>query len=337
MGFWDYDAGTGRDLPASFDTSVTLDIANIRGYVEVEDYYKEWCEIGATGDADMVKLSLDAGNTYLLAAYGAGYGGTADIDPGFALYDSGGNRLQVVSNTTLGTQTGNDGQADIYFTAGASGTYYMLSWSDAAAGSSQATGVYSVFASQVAAGTGPDATSGTAGDDTLSGSGSGDLILGGGGDDWIEGQAGADVIYGNRAEDILWGQGGADILYGGQDDDQIGGGDGADVVYGNFGVDLVWGNDGDDHVYGGQDNDVLWGHAGNDSLYGNLHDDQLKGGSGADYLDGGGGSDTAVFENASTSYAISRVDADTLVVGEDTLVGIETLSFSDGTLDTDLF
>ena len=74
------------------------------------------------------------------------------------------------------------------------------------------------------------------------------------------------------------------------------------------------------------------------TVNGGTGNDILSGGLGDDTLGGGAGQDTATFTGVMSSYRFSH-SASGLVVtdalggeGSDTLVGIETLSFSDGDL-----
>ncbi|RAK50813.1 calcium-binding protein, partial [Phenylobacterium soli] len=88
----------------------------------------------------------------------------------------------------------------------------------------------------------------------------------------------------------------------------------------------------------GAGNDTLDGGAGNDLIKGEAGDDLLTGGSGNDVIDGGAGSDTAVFSGAQANYSVA-VQADGSVIvtdlrtgspdGTDTLTNVETLKFSD--------
>jgi len=89
-------------------------------------------------------------------------------------------------------------------------------------------------------------------------------------------------------------------------------------------------------------NDVLVGTAQKDWLHGLDGNDTLTGGGGNDLLDGGAGNDTAIFAGAMADYSVittngvititdnqPTVDGDD---GTDTLVGIETLQFKDGSI-----
>ncbi len=81
----------------------------------------------------------------------------------------------------------------------------------------------------------------------------------------------------------------------------------------------------------------LTGNIAANAINGGDGDDTLSGGSGSDTLDGGDGTDIAVFTGPSGEYTILRTNGSTMVTdntadrdGEDTLINIETLQFSDG-------
>ncbi|EYD76425.1 calcium-binding protein, hemolysin-type [Rubellimicrobium mesophilum DSM 19309] len=90
-----------------------------------------------------------------------------------------------------------------------------------------------------------------------------------------------------------------------------------------------------DTLSGGQVGDVIRGLGGDDTLQGNGGDDRLE---------GGGGMDSAVFSGALSDYSIERnADGSVTVTdlgggssdGEDQLVAVERLVFSDAVVDTD--
>ncbi|MES2902071.1 MAG: DUF4214 domain-containing protein [Pseudomonadota bacterium] len=79
------------------------------------------------------------------------------------------------------------------------------------------------------------------------------------------------------------------------------------------------------------------GSAYDDVIKGNSLDNVLRGGSGNDWLDGDAGIDTAVFAGARSDYLLSTAMGKVFLSardgrsGLDTLVGIEKISFADGT------
>lgn len=108
-------------------------------------------------------------------------------------------------------------------------------------------------------------------------------------------------------------------------------GSGNDTVLGASDDNGLWGNDGDDSIDGRGGDDDLWGGAGNDLL---------TGGAGNDLLAGGAGHDRLILTGARADYA-AALTFDGLVLtdlrggspdGIDTLMGVEEVTFTDGTL-----
>ncbi|WP_375429399.1 hypothetical protein [uncultured Sphingomonas sp.] len=95
-----------------------------------------------------------------------------------------------------------------------------------------------------------------------------------------------------------------------------------------------------DVLHGTNYTDTIDGNAGNDKIAGFGGDDVLQGGLGDDFLDGGLGSDAALFAGAKTTYSIVTSGGTTMIRddasgidgddGTDTLIGIETVRFNDG-------
>ncbi len=82
--------------------------------------------------------------------------------------------------------------------------------------------------------------------------------------------------------------------------------------------------------------DTLVGGKGNDLLYADRGNDFVHASAGNDRIDGGQGTDTLYYALARAEYVLGRDAAGNLLVvkpnGFDTLTGIETLSFSDGSI-----
>ncbi|WP_186466243.1 FG-GAP-like repeat-containing protein, partial [Azospirillum brasilense] len=101
------------------------------------------------------------------------------------------------------------------------------------------------------------------------------------------------------------------------------------------GPDIIAALAGNDTVYAGDGHDWIDGGAGNDLLYGENGNDVLTGGAGNDTLVGGSGDDVAVFSGAFANYTITRSGTSVIVRdtvgsdGTDTLIGVETLFFTD--------
>ena len=85
-------------------------------------------------------------------------------------------------------------------------------------------------------------------------------------------------------------------------------------------------------------NDSLSGLGGNDLIIGGASHDTLTGGGGDDLLIGSSGDDLAIYSQAQTDFSF-KGEPDRIEVigasGRDTLVGIESLEFSDGTVAVD--
>lgn len=133
----------------------------------------------------------------------------------------------------------------------------------------------------------------------------------------VQAGRGDDKVVGNQAVNVLLGASGNDVLLGMAGDDKLFGGLGADRLDGAAGSDVLTGSTGDDLMIGQAGNDVFNGGAGNDDLR------------------GGEGGDTAFYAKAAAAYTVTTASGTTTVRDiatneADTLIGIETLQFSDG-------
>jgi 2',3'-cyclic-nucleotide 2'-phosphodiesterase (5'-nucleotidase family) len=190
-------------------------------------------------------------------------------------------------------------------------------------------------------GHGDDILKGGKGADRLDGGHGNDTLKGGNGDDRLDGGHGDDTLNGGKGDDRLDGGHGDDTLNGGAGDDRLDGGHGNDTLKGGDGNDSLNGGKGDDRLVGGNGDDTLNGGKGDDRLVGGNGDDTLTGGKGDDTLIGGEGEDSAIFSGARADYEIVQ-DGDTVTItelrangdGVDTLSDVETLVFSDQTVDT---
>jgi Ca2+-binding RTX toxin-like protein len=218
-------------------------------------------------------------------------------------------------------------------------------------------------------GGGPDSSLVLISVENVDGSPRNDVILGDDNDNELSGSNGSDLVRGRGGDDILWEyDGDNDTLDGGDgndtvrfDDDAAGavvanlaagvvandGAGGTDQLISvenlesGAGNDSLTGGDGDNRLNGGAGADTLDGGAGNDRLIGGIGNDRLIGGTGNDILDGGSGQDTAVYSGNQNDFRLSLGAGGSVRVerksdGEtDTLLGIEALQFSDGTLAVD--
>jgi Ca2+-binding RTX toxin-like protein len=107
-------------------------------------------------------------------------------------------------------------------------------------------------------------------------------------------------------------------------------------------IENAIGGSGHDMIIGNAANNVLWGGPGNDTLWGLAGDDILIGGPGNDFLNGGEGINIAGYSGSSSQYAwFQNGDGSWTVVdnragspeGQDTLINIARLSFTDGLFD----
>lgn len=123
----------------------------------------------------------------------------------------------------------------------------------------------------------------------------------------------------------------------------IDGGDGNDTIIGGTSFDIFSGGDGGDILFGNAYDDVLHGNAGNDTIDGGEGNDLLSGGQGDDEIFGGIGDDTLQLSGTVRDYLVEAHDQGVLISGPDGtdyVVGVEFVSFDDGsfaTLDTNGF
>ncbi|HEX8621415.1 MAG TPA: Ig-like domain-containing protein [Allosphingosinicella sp.] len=96
----------------------------------------------------------------------------------------------------------------------------------------------------------------------------------------------------------------------------------------------------DDSIFGDNGNDILNGGAGNDYIDGGNGSDLISGGAGNDVLDGGNGQDTVVYAGKRSDYRLFEGLNGAIVIrdlragsadGEDRLLSVERVQFSDGT------
>ena len=95
-------------------------------------------------------------------------------------------------------------------------------------------------------------------------------------------------------------------------------------------------------VNGSAGADALVGGSGDDQLFGLGGDDTLNPGAGSNQLDGGAGLDTALYAGARAAHTLSAAGGGQWLLekpdasGEDSLAGVERLSFTDGKLALDV-
>lgn len=201
---------------------------------------------------------------------------------------------------------------------------------------------------------GEDTISGGTGNDTIQGGPSSDLISGDEGNDSVNGDSGDDTINGNDGNDTLRGSKGDDLIEAGIGSDWLLGGSGNDTINGENGDDTLFGSFRDDLLTGDEGNDSLIGGSGNDELFGGSGDDTLKGGPGDDVLldeegdnlffastgnesfTGGDDEDTVKYPSSSDRFFTFEGTLESFTIssplyGEDTLINIDFVEFTDGT------
>jgi len=113
-------------------------------------------------------------------------------------------------------------------------------------------------------------------------------------------------------------------------------------ISGTIFADLFQGHDNGEVVDLGNGNDILEGFGGNDSLFGGAGDDTILGGEGDDllspsfgddFIDGGSGVDSVSLSGLLSDYSITIDNGVYQIIGiegSNTLINVETASFSDG-------
>lgn len=295
---------SGASSGASLGTSsASVTIRNDDAAVPTDDYRADTATTGvvlvngaaSTGkiekvdDCDLFKVTLAAGTSYAFSLVGTG----GALNPYLELYSPG--LLGLAMNDDANGST----NAQIIYTATASGTYYLAAW-DTATG----TGSYSLSAKLV---TSLNLT-GDAYANLLTGAKYDDVLKGMGGDDWLVGDAGNDMLDGGTGADFMEGGLGNDTYVVDNIQDwvleSIASG-GTDLV--QSGLSLTLASNVENltltgsaaiNGYGNTLANVLQGNAAANSLDGGSGNDKLIGGNGSDKLYGGAGSDFFVFNVA---------------------------------------
>ncbi len=113
------------------------------------------------------------------------------------------------------------------------------------------------------------------------------------------------------------------------------------IAYGTL-IENAFGGSGNDTLYGNDTGNDLRGNGGNDVLYAGAGNDLLRGNLGNDTLDGGTGRDVAVYVGTHEIFSVALSTAGATITdksgaeGSDTLLNIERVDFSDGTLALDI-
>ena len=172
-------------------------------------------------------------------------------------------------------------------------------------------------------------------DQTIYGTDNTETINGGSGDDTISGREGDDIINAGEGDDRF------DDFSVGNGNDMINMGAGDDIAYGGDGTDTISGGTGNDTLSGENGNDIIDGGDGNDAINGGAEDDTITGGAGNDTIEGSSGTDTAIYSGNWSDYTITLSSGAYTIVdnrsgspdGTDTVSGIDSFQFADGTVD----
>ncbi|MGE5504186.1 MAG: tandem-95 repeat protein [Actinomycetota bacterium] len=127
-------------------------------------------------------------------------------------------------------------------------------------------------------------------------------------------------------------------LAGSTGNDTLTGDAGNDVLMGGAGTDTLIGNGGNDSLYGGAGDDLMTVGDGSSYVFGGDGNDRVVLGAGTHYVDGGAGTDTAEVSGTRSHYELRYTGSgvvvrDMTVQGSvATLVNVENLAFSDGTI-----
>ncbi|MCJ2034860.1 beta strand repeat-containing protein [Methylobacterium sp. J-068] len=317
------DGGLGRDTAVFAGKFADYRIVDVGGAVTVTDLNPADTDEG-TDTIQGVELLKFSDKTY-----------TVNIPNG--LFTNGNDTVDFA------TVTAGSYQAGTQYAAGAGDDVVHLAGTAAAAA---AAGYDTTLAFD-----------GGLGNDTITGGGLNDWIKGGDGDDVIDGGAGSDRMEGGLGNDTYY----VDVTAVGTSGDLV-------IEKFNEGVDTVistvthtlksnvenltlvgtgeisgFGNELANTIIGNDAKNSLKGDLGNDVLYGMGGNDSITGGAGNDTIDGGLGTDIALYLGVRADYTVT-ITAGRVVItdnnpadiggdeGTDTLVGVEILKFSDGTL-----
>ena len=223
----------------------------------------------------------------------------------------------------------------------------------------------------ISGGAGNDTITAGDGGNTINGGAGDDGITTGSGNDFVNAGVGNDTVITGGGADVTTVNGGIDTVDSGSEADRLivdysssttavngsvtggtlaGGYDGAfadlagtsSVVFHNTeNFTVITGSD-NDVITTGDGADVLDGGAGSDQLNSGGGNDTLLSGLGNDALDGGNGTDTVIFSGARSDYQVNDLGNGVLQTidlrsgspdGTDTLVNMESFSFTDGTFD----
>lgn len=165
-----------------------------------------------------------------------------------------------------------------------------------------------------------------------------------GGSDVLIGDGGANRLEGRGGNDTLFGLDGRDVLIGGAGNDSLEAGEGVNqLLDGGLGDDFLRsGGGGQETLRGGAGDDTLVADGGAFDFYeGGADDDLIQVLGGLNSIDGGAGTDAVQFFDSFSAFDFvlsgsgelkvfpAGQNPDSLSVGQNTLVNVETLIFAD--------
>ncbi|RFP19460.1 MULTISPECIES: DUF4214 domain-containing protein [unclassified Duganella] len=316
--------------PGSFGPSVLIhELGHTLGLKHPGNYNSTGGDIdgpflpAATDNLDYSQMSYNTGSGYPLNhKYG--------ITP--ALYDI--QAMQYLYGANMSYHAGNDsynfvqnsplqciwdaGGSDTFnFSACTSAVTINLnagSFSSTAPGYNNISIAYNVTIEGAVAGSGGS---------TIYANGSGDVITGG---------AGADIIYEGAGSDTITGNGGRDtVVFSGAYSHYVLTGNAAALVVTGDGTDMLSGIE----VLQFSDRSIDLSNGGQ-FINGSASDDKLVAGVGNEFINAGAGLDSVSFSGARSNYTVTASGSDFIVTdntgsgGQDTLIGVERLTFASG-------
>lgn len=324
------DSNNSVLTPGSFGPSVLIhELGHTLGLKHPGNYNSTGGDIDgpflptATDNLDYSQMSYNTGAGYQLNhKYG--------ITP--ALYDI--QAMQYLYGANLTYHTGNDsysfvqssplqciwdaGGTDTFNFAGCTGAVTINlnagSFSSTAPGYNNISIAYNVTIEGAVAGSGGS---------TIYGNGSGNVITGG---------AGADVVYEGAGSDTIAGNGGRDtVVFSGAYSHYLLSGNAAALVVSGDGTDQLSGIE----VLQFSDRSIDLSN-GYQFVNGSTAGDTLVAGAGNDFINAGAGLDSVSFAGARSNYTVTASGSDFIVTdntgsgGQDTLIGVERLTFASG-------
>ncbi|MBP0043963.1 MAG: hypothetical protein J7545_18640, partial [Roseofilum sp. SBFL] len=329
----DNTPSTARDLG---NLSTSRQFNDFVGPSDPNDYYRFNLESNSSFD-----LKIDGGNYNLGLYRDANNNGQTDagerivsLENG-SLTSSGLSTSLSNSNSSInGVQTsrktlnlaGNLGEGNYYlqvYSSGSNASYQLNLGAEATPGSGGTNNIH-----------------GTDGDDLLNGTAGNDTIFGYKGNDTINAGSGTDRIDAGDGNNVITVGNGVSFIDAGNGNNIITVGDGVTFIDAGDGNNIITVGHGVKSIDTGNGNDVITVGNGVNSIDTGDGDDTINIGDGfnsQNSVNGGTGYDLAIYDGNYNDYSIT-IDGTMVTVtgslGTDTLENIETLQFSDRTVDT---